>query len=167
MKPLVFKGFSSLFQFSGPKLLTPLERIDRFEQVHERRRQGHSASRIARELGLSRRSVFRYLRRQTCPAWGLGRSRRSRLDGHREWIDARLAEGFTNVAALHRQLAERGFRGSYGSVYDFVTKRLAAAGKRRQRLNAAKPAVPAPPSARQLSFEWARRPEDRKAPEQA
>jgi transposase len=143
------------------------KRIDRFEQVHELHRRGHSARRIARELGLSRRSVFRYLRRQTCPAWGLGGSRRSRLDGHREWIDARIAEGFTNVAELHRQLTERGFKGSYGSVYEFVTKRLGAAGKRRDRLNAAQPPVPARPSARQLSFEWVRRAENRKPAEQA
>jgi hypothetical protein len=88
------------------------KRVERFEQVHEWRRRGRSASRIARELGLSRRSVFRYLRRERCPAWGLGGSRRSRLDGYREWIDARLAEGFMNVAALHRQLTDRGFRGS-------------------------------------------------------
>ena len=143
------------------------KRIDRFERVHELHRRGHSAGRIARELGLSRRSVFRYLRREKCPAWGLGGSRRSRLDGYREWIDARLAEGFTNVAELHRRLTERGFKGSYGSVYEFVTKRLGAAGKRRERLNAAEPPVPAPPSARQLSFEWARRAEKRKPPEQA
>jgi AcrR family transcriptional regulator len=115
------------------------KRIDRFEQVHELYRRGHSAARIARELGLSRRSVFRYLRRKTCPAWGLGGSRMSRLDGYQEWIDARLTEGFMNVAALHRQLTERGFRGSYGSVYEFVTKRLGAAGIRRERLNAAEP----------------------------
>jgi transposase len=143
------------------------KRVERFEQVHERRRQGHSASRIARELGLSRRAVYRYLRRETYPAWGLGGSRRSGLDGYREGIDARLAEGFRNVAELHRRLTERGFGGSYGSVWEFVTKRLGAAGKRRDRLNAVKPTVPPPPSARQLSFEWVRRPEDRKAPEQA
>ena len=143
------------------------KRIDRFERVHQLRRRGHSAVRIARELGLSRRSVFRYLRRQTCPAWGLGRSHRSRLDGYQEWIDARIAEGLTNAAELHRQLTERGFRGSYGSVYQFVTKRLGAAGKRRQRLNAAEPPVPARPSARQLSFEWARRAEKRKPAEAA
>ena len=111
--------------------------------------------------------MFRYLRRETCPAWGLGGSRRSRLDGSREWIDARLAEGLTNVAELHRRLTEHGFKGSYGSVYQFVTKRLGAAGKRRERRNAAKPPVPAPPSARQLSFEWARRAETRKPLEQA
>jgi transposase len=143
------------------------ERIDRFERVHELRRRGYSAVRIARDLGLSRRSVFRYLRRETCPAWGLGGSRRSRLDGYREWIDARLAEGLTNAAELHRRLTERGFKGSYGSVYEFVAKRLGAAGKRRERRNAARPPVPARPSARQLSFEWARRPEKRKPLEQA
>jgi transposase len=88
------------------------------------------------------------------------------LDGYREWIDARLAEGFMNVAALHRQLTERGFCGSYGSVYEFVTKRLGVAGIRRERLNAADPPAPPPPSARQLSFEWARRPEDRGVAEQ-
>lgn len=64
-----------------------------------------------------------------------------------------------NVAAPHRQLTERDFKGSYGSAYEFVTK--------RDRLNAADPPVPAPPSARQLSFEWARPAEKRKPPEQA
>jgi transposase len=143
------------------------ELVERFERVHELHKRGYPAARIARELGLSRRSVFRYLRRQTCPAWDLRGSRRSRLDAYREWIDARLAEGFINVADLHRQLTERGFKGSYGSVYAFVMKRLGAAGKRRERLNAADPPVPRPPSARQLSFEWARRPEKRKPAEQA
>lgn len=88
------------------------KRVDRFEQVHGRHRRGHPAGRIAREPGLSRRSVFRSLRREACPGWGLGRPRRSRLDGDKEWIDARLAEGFMNAAGLHRQRTERGFRGS-------------------------------------------------------
>ena len=143
------------------------ELVERFDRVHELHQRGYPAARIARELGLSRRSVFRYLRRDTCPGWDLRGSRRSRLDGYREWIDARIAEGLINVADWHRQLTERGFKGSYGSVYAFVTKRLGAAGKKRERLNAAAPPVPRPPSARQLSFEWARRPEKRKPPEQA
>src|SRR5262249_4946303 len=57
------------------------ELVERFERVHELHKQGHSAARIARELGLLRRSVFRYLRRETCPAWDLPGSRRSRPDG--------------------------------------------------------------------------------------
>jgi predicted transcriptional regulator len=143
------------------------ELVERFDRVHELHKRGYPAARIARELGLSQRSVFRYLRRDTCPAWDLRGSRRSRLDRHRGWIDARLAEGLINVADLHRQLSDRGFKGSYGSVHAFVTKRLGATGKKRERLNAAAPPVPRPPSPRQISFEWARRPEKRKPPEQA
>jgi transposase len=89
------------------------------------------------------------------------------LDAHREWIDARLAEGNTNALELHRRLAEMGFRGSYGSVRRYVTKRLGAAGKTRERINAAKARSVPRPSAKQLSFEWVRHPERRKAPEQA
>ena len=142
------------------------ELVERFERVHELHKRGYPAARIARELGLSRRSVFRYLQRETCPNWHLRGSHRSRLDGYREWIDARIAEGFVNAAALHRQLTEQGFHGSYACVHAFVTKRLGAAGKKRERLNAATPPAPKPPSARQLSFEWVRRPEKRKPPEQ-
>jgi transposase len=143
------------------------ELVERFGRVHELHKKGDSAARIVRELGLSRRSVFRYLRRETCPDWHLRGSRRSRLDGYREWVDARIAEGFVNAAALHRQLTEQGFQGSYACVHAFVTKRLGAAGKKRERLNAATPPAPKPPSARQLSFEWVRRQEKRKPPEQA
>lgn len=142
-------------------------RVERFEQVHQRHRQGHSVRRIAREMGMSRSAVRRYLRCETCPDWNPGRARRSRLDAHREWIDARLAEDCTNAVELHRQLTGRGYRGSYGSVRRYVTKRLGVAGKKRQRINAAQPPVPPPPSAKQLSFEWVRRREDRKPAEQA
>ena len=92
-----------------------------------------------------------------------GGSQRSRLDGYREWIDARIAEGFINIAELHRQLTERGFKGSYGSVYAFVTRRRRGPAEEAEPLNAADPPVPRPPSARQLSFEWVRRAEKRDA----
>ncbi len=141
-------------------------RVERFEQVHERHRQGHSLRRIARELGMSRRAVRRYLRCETCPDWNPGRARRSRLDAHREWIDARLAEGNTNALALHRQLIGMSFRGSYASVRRYVTTRLGAAGKTRNRINAAVPSRVRRPSAKQLSFEWIRRRENRKPAEQ-
>jgi transposase len=142
------------------------KRIERFEQVHERHRQRHSARRIARELGMSRNAVRHYLRCKECPDWKPGRAWRSRWDAHREWIDARIAEDCTNAADLHRQLAARDFRGSYNSVQRYVRKRLGLAGKKRERAGAARPSAPPPPSPRQLSFEWVRRPDDRKPNEQ-
>ena len=115
---------------------------------------------------MSFNTVRRYLRCKECPDWKPGRSWRSRWDAHREWIDDRIVEGCTNAAELHRQLVTRDFRGSYNSVQRYVRKRLGAAGKKRERAGAARPSAPPPPSPRQLSFEWVRRPEDRKPDEQ-
>jgi transposase len=143
-------------------------RIDRFERVHELRRQSKPIRTIARELGISRNSVRRCLRCEQCPDWSPGRRRRrSRLDAHREWIDARIAEGRINATELHHELASRGIRCSYAAVRRYLNKRLGRAGKKRLRVNATKP-KPAPvPSAKHLSFDWVRRSEERSTEAQA
>ncbi len=141
-------------------------RVERFEQVRERHREGHSARRIARELGLSRCTVRRYLRCKASPDQKLTRNRRSQWDEHREWIDSRLSSGDTNASALHRELTAQGFVGSYGSVRRYVAKRMAAVGMTRPGVAVAKPR-PTLPSAKQLSFDWVRRPEARKPEAQA
>ena len=142
-------------------------RVERFEQVHELRRQGTPIRQIARDLGMSRKAVRRYLRREQCPDWRPGRATRSGMDAHREWIDARIAEGRINASELHRELASRGVRLSYATVRRYLTKRLGRAGKARPRVNAAKPKPAPPPSPKQLSFDWVRRPEKRTAEAQA
>jgi transposase len=136
-------------------------RVERFEQAHELRRQGTPIREIARALGMSRNAVRRYLRREHCPDWRPGRATRSGMDAHREWIDGRIAEGRINASELHRELASRGVRPSYATVDRFLTKRLGRVGKARPRVNAAKPKPAPPPSPRQLSFDWVRRPEKR------
>jgi len=142
-------------------------RVERFDRVHELHRQGRSVRGIVKELGLSRNAVRRYLRREKCPDWRPGREEPSKLDGHRAWIDRRIAEGCTNAAELHRELTALGHRVSYPTVRRCVTKRLAAAGKPRPRANAAKPPAPPLPSAKRLSFDWVRRREEREAEQQA
>jgi transposase len=136
-------------------------RVGRFERVHELRRQGMPIRLIARELDMSRKSVRRYLRRERCPDWRPGRATRSGMDAHREWIDARIAEGRINASELHGELVSKGVRLSYATVRRYVTRRLGRAGKARPRVNAAKPKPAPPPSPRQLSFDWVRRPEKR------
>jgi transposase len=91
------------------------------------------------------------------------------MDAHREWIDARIAEGRTNASELHRELASRGVRLSYATVRRYLTKRLGRAGKTRHRVDTARPKPDPepkptpPPSPKQLSFDWIRRPEKRTA----
>jgi transposase len=136
-------------------------RVGRFERVHELHRQGMPIRQIARELDMSRKSVRRYLRREQCPEWRPGRATRSGMDAHREWIDARIAEGRINASELHGELVSNGVRLSYATVRRYVTKRLGRAGKVRPRVNAAKPKPAPPPSPKQLSFDWVRRAEKR------
>jgi transposase len=142
-------------------------RVERFERVHELHRQGTPIREIARALGMSRNAARRYLRRQQCPDWRPGRATRSGMDPHREWIDACVAEGRINASGLHRELAANGARLSYATVRRYLTRRLGRAGKVRPRVNAAKPKPVPPPSPKQLSFDWVRRPEDRTAEVQA
>ena len=98
-------------------------RVEQFERVHELRRQGTPIRQIARDLDMSRKSVRRYRRREQCPDWRPGRATRSGMDVHREWIDARIAEGRINASELHRELASRGVRLSYPTVRRFLAKR--------------------------------------------
>jgi transposase len=142
-------------------------RVERFERVHELHRQGMPIRQIARELAMSRKAVRRYLNRQQCPDWRPGRATRSRMDEHREWIDARVAEGRINASELHGELVARGVRLSYATVRRYLTKRMGRAGQTRPRVNAAKPKPAPPPSPRQLSFDWIGRPEDREVEAQA
>ncbi len=142
-------------------------RVGRFQQVHELHRQGAPIRQIARDLAMSRKAVRRYLRHEKCPDWGPRRPKRSGMDEHREWVDARVAEGRINASELHRELAARGVRVSYATVRRSLTNRLGRAGKTRPRVNAAKPKPIRPPSPRQLSFDWVRRPEKRTVEAQA
>ena len=44
-------------------------------------------------FGMSRKAVHRYLSCEQCPDWRPRRATRSAMDLHRDWIDARIAEG--------------------------------------------------------------------------
>ena len=142
-------------------------RVARFQQVHDLHRQGTPIRQIARDLAMSRNSVRRFLGHEKCPESGPRRRRRSGMDLHREWVDARISEGKINATALHHELAARGVRLSYATVRRSLTDRLGRAGKSRPRVNAAKPRPIRPPSPRQLSFDWVRRPEKRTIEAQA
>jgi transposase len=137
------------------------QRQDRFEQVRRRHGEGQPIRLIARETGLSRNAVRRYLREGRCPDWRPGQARRSRLDGFARWIDEQILAGRDSGAELHRDLTGKGYRGSADSVRRFVTKRLAALGKKRQRANAARPRSPPAPSARSLAYDVLRRQDKR------
>jgi transposase len=141
------------------------QRLDRHQRVRERHSQGQSIRAIAKEMKISRKSVRRYLASEHCPDWVPGQPRATRLDRFRDEIDQRIYAGCRNAADVYRELAAKGCTASYEAVRRFFNRRLAGAGEKRQRSNAAAVQPEAPPSARKLSFEFIRQPAQREAEE--
>lgn len=94
-------------------------RSARWDEVRNRRAAGYSIQRIAREMGMHRRTVRRYL---ATPAPPRNRpSERPRPSGLSsptlqpfvEYLQGRWQAGCTNVAQLQRELEAQGYEGSY------------------------------------------------------
>jgi len=122
--------------------------------VHGLLEQGMGVRAIARHLGWGRHTVQRYARAEHWHQVSPGRQRRgSSLDVHHTYLSRRVAEtrGRISLTALHRELAERGWQGSYSTLRDWARHRL------HQPRRTPQP-PPAPPTARQVTGWLTRRP---------
>jgi transposase len=143
------------------------QRTERHQQVRALRGQGLSVRQIARQVGLNVKAVRRYLREQRCPDWNPGRQPPTQLDAFAPFIDAWVAGGGRNAAELYRQLVCQGSQASYDAVRRFLRRRLGSTGRPGPRTGVAVPPASPAPTARKLSFEFIRRPGDRKTGEQS
>jgi len=142
-------------------------RVERYERARQLHADGHSIRQIAAILGISREAAERYVRRDQCPDWRGGRPRPTALDEFREEVDRQIRAGCPNAATIHRVLNGQGCRASYYAVRRFVRRRRAALGVPSARSHAGQTTPPRPPSARLLSYEFLRRPENRDSDAQA
>jgi transposase len=138
------------------------QRIQEYERVRAFRAEGLSLRQTARAAGVSVKRVIRYLREDRCPDWNPGRRRPTQLDRFVPQVNAWITQGGSNAAELYRELCEQGCRASYDAVRRFVSRRLGSTGRPGPRVGRlTPPAAPAPPSARQLSFAFIRREDER------
>ena len=93
------------------------------KELYELKGQGQSIRGIARELGVSRNSVRKYLRSPGLPREKGMRRRASKLDQYTEYIDSRLSEGLDNCVVLLRELRVRGYSGGYTILKEYVQPR--------------------------------------------
>ena len=103
------------------------------KEIYELKGQGCSAREIARELGLARNTVLRYLRDPEAMRAQPRPLRGSKLDAYTgyivnsklelTYIDRRISEGLENCRVLLREIRGLGYEGSYCTVADYVRPR--------------------------------------------
>jgi transposase len=122
----------------------------RFEEAVRLREQGLTMRGVARAMGLSRKTVRRWLHAGHVPTWQNANRGRSLLDPFRDYLEARWTAGYRNGAGLWREIRERGFAGQSTVVRQWATHR------RRQDpsadpATAAKPPKAPPPTPRKAA----------------
>ena len=93
------------------------------KEIYEMHGRGRSARAIARDLGLARNTVLRYLNSPEAMVPKPRPPRGSKLDPYTGYIDQRLAEGLENCVVLLRELRALGYQGSYTILVEYARPR--------------------------------------------
>ena len=124
------------------------ERRDaRFAEAVRLREQGTSIQALARDLGVERKTVRRWLRAGHAPTGRHADRGTSILDPHRAYLEERWQAGCRNTAALWRELKERGFPGQYTVVREWGTRRRRQDPPAGSRSRSHRPLLVKPPEA--------------------
>ncbi len=139
------------------------DRMARYQQVIKLREQGMTQNAIAQQIGVSLQTVQRWLAAGAFPEC-TRHQYVSQLDPYLPYLILRWAQGCHNIAQLFRELAARGYRGSYASVRDNIVRRLQFDGRKAPADSSSK--APPLPTPRQAAFVFLRRPEKLRVEEQ-
>ncbi len=113
-------------------------RLQRFEQVKELHARGVGVREIARQMHMHRRTVRRWIGRETFPERAI-RSPRRQVDAWREYLQRRWAQGCRNARTLTAELKTEGYKGSYDMV-----RRCVASWRQTGCLERRRPSCPGP-----------------------
>lgn len=103
------------------RLANPEERRARYEQVKALRAQGLKIGMIVSRLGVSRRTVERWLATPSFPERKRRRKLETNLDPYRGYLAQQWQQGCQNASHLWREIAALGYTGSSASVYAYLT----------------------------------------------
>ncbi len=129
-----------------------------FEAVRAAYQRGLTKRAIAREVGITRTTVRRFLKAREFPERA-PRQQQSELDSFRNYLEKRWAEGCQNASQLCRELRQRGYGGQRSRVKEYVqpwrAKPSLPPSKPRRTL----------PNLRLVAF-WLAKPPKQRAPEE-
>jgi transposase len=124
----------------------------RHEQVQTLLAQGKTISAIARQLHLTRGTVYRYARtRDVTTLLATALDRPSPLNPFKPYLLQQWDAGQRTMTVLHAQITAMGYHGSYASVHKYLAPRRALPPSPAAAPRLPPPAPPALPSTRQIT----------------
>ena len=115
-------------------------RQERYDAVMRLYREGVSQVQIARRLGLSRKTVRRYIRSDGCPLTTGRTPRSSKLDAYKPYIRERWDAGCRHAKTILREIRAMGYRGGYSILTAWIARYLRSAVPRSGATPKRKPA---------------------------
>ena len=120
------------------------KRLERYQEVLELHRQGHSIREIAERLHLGRQTVKKFVRADTFPERASRSKRVGKLTPYEPYLQARWDEGCHNALQLFREIQAEGYTGSRLLVSMWAAPRRDQPRVRKGKANSAssKPKLP-------------------------
>ena len=141
--------------------------LERYAAIHRLHTAGSDIAHIARTVGVSRETVYRYLRLPGPPARMRLPARRAVLAPYLPHLERRWAEGCRNGRRLWREIRTQGFAASYATVARFVAQLRRAERAGQPAAGVVRQIEAQPPTARQVAGVFLQRPDRRTAAQQA
>jgi len=104
------------------RLARRAQKLDRYEQVLELRDQGLTAADIGSRIGVSGRTVQRWLSHGSFPEGRRRRRRPSLIDPYERYVLQWWQAGNRNGLQLYRELTAQGYRGSSKAMYRYLER---------------------------------------------
>jgi transposase len=150
------------------------ERRVRYEHITTLFKQGMKSADIATQIGMTERTVRRWLSRGDIPYAGPRRPRPRLIDPYKTYLLSRWQQGCHHGAQLESELRAKGYKGSGRAIYRYLetlepsgwaARKRDAASAPRQVVSSIEPNPLLTLSARQATWLFFRRPEDLKEEE--
>jgi transposase len=96
------------------------EREALYNQIKTLRQQGWTIPDIVAQVGVSKRTVQRFLRAEQFPARARRRRQPRQTDRYEAYLRQCVEAGCHNAAKLYREVKAQGYSGAYASIYQVV-----------------------------------------------
>ena len=90
------------------------------EEIEELKRQGLSIRAISRLTGFDRKTITKRLETPGIPTYAARPSQPAKLDEFKDYLEDRMQAGVWNARVLRRELRERGYKGGYTLLTDWL-----------------------------------------------